>query len=241
MEKETKDKSKAFPTKKDLFYWILILLVFLILVSVWRTDDPGKLVDEISLGGTFFSILLAVIAIIFSFVQSSDSSRSTNQIADKIAAMSHSLSELLVLKKELDRIIAQQKKTADLLDKDLKKMRDTAQDDSLKSEANQVINSYKLTNKLLNNVDYDLMKWHNEILAEYKALIPFIKSRFVTAGELGLNELLAELESMNIEITVIDLHLILTTLQSEGFLEKDNDYIESTNNLIYFLNASLNL
>lgn len=95
------EKLKGFPDKKDLAYWILILIIIISFVATWRTDDPGKLADQLSLGGTLISILLAVVAIIFSFIQSSDSSRSTLEVLDRINAATNSLDTLERLNKEM--------------------------------------------------------------------------------------------------------------------------------------------
>lgn len=95
-------KLKGFPEKKDLTYWLLILLIIISVVSTWRTDEPGKLADQLSLGGTFLSILLAVVAIIFSFIQSSSSSKQTERLVDKISRLMHIIEGLERVSKSLE-------------------------------------------------------------------------------------------------------------------------------------------
>ncbi|MFE4709497.1 hypothetical protein ACFRAM_01375 [Paenibacillus sp. NPDC056722] len=88
------NKFKGFPDKKDMTYWIIILAVITVMVATWRTDSPGILSDQLSLGGTLLSIVLAVIAIIFSFIQSSDSSRQSLDMVEKFSNVTNTINSL---------------------------------------------------------------------------------------------------------------------------------------------------
>ncbi|MCR8633479.1 hypothetical protein [Paenibacillus radicis (ex Xue et al. 2023)] len=92
---------KGFPDKKDMTYWIIILSIFIVVISTWRTGDPGMLANQLSLGGTLLSIVLAVIAIIFSFVQSSDSSRQSIEMVDKFSQVTSKIESLNVISHNL--------------------------------------------------------------------------------------------------------------------------------------------
>ncbi|MFJ7825262.1 hypothetical protein [Psychrobacillus sp. NPDC096623] len=88
------DKMRNFPTKKDMTYWILILIIILTVVSVWRTNDSSMLTNQLTLGGTLLSIFLAIIAIIFSFIQSSDTSSHNKEIIVKINELTQNMKYL---------------------------------------------------------------------------------------------------------------------------------------------------
>lgn len=83
-----------FPERKDMTYWILIIVVILVFVSVWKTEDSASLAGDLSLGGTLLSIFLAIIAIIFSFIQSSDANSHNKQMIGKIDSLITSLKYL---------------------------------------------------------------------------------------------------------------------------------------------------
>lgn len=54
-------------TKKDLGYWILILVLAIITILTWRLGDNPDVIGYLGFGGTIASILLAVVALIYSF------------------------------------------------------------------------------------------------------------------------------------------------------------------------------
>lgn len=64
--------NKEFIEKKDMFYWIVMLVASLVLTFVWRAGDQSTLVNQISLVGSVSSILLALIAIGYAFFQTND-------------------------------------------------------------------------------------------------------------------------------------------------------------------------
>ncbi|KOY12740.1 hypothetical protein [Paenibacillus xylanivorans] len=101
-------KDERFPDKKDLTYWILILLILFTVVATWKTEDPGRLSAELALGGTILSILLGVVAIIFSFIQSSSSSRQSEKLIDRIAKMTSTVESLSRVSDSLENVNKQQ-------------------------------------------------------------------------------------------------------------------------------------
>lgn len=55
--------------KKDFTYWIIILVLFIIGLATTKCAENDTILNYISFAGTITSILLALIAIIYSFVQ----------------------------------------------------------------------------------------------------------------------------------------------------------------------------
>lgn len=66
-----KNTEKKFPEKKDLAYWIIILILFIIGSFTVYYGSIEDVATHIGFAGTIVSILLAFIAIIYSFYQSS--------------------------------------------------------------------------------------------------------------------------------------------------------------------------
>ncbi len=104
-------KTNDFPSKKDLVYWILLLTIISIAVIVWLYNDPGKFNTQISLAGTLLSIALAVIAIIFSIIQSSNVEQlsSMAERVNELVASNNSLTQKL--HEQIERTNASDKKT----------------------------------------------------------------------------------------------------------------------------------
>jgi Na+-transporting NADH:ubiquinone oxidoreductase subunit NqrC len=96
---------RDFPEKKDLVYWLLILLIFISVVVAWRTRDPSLLINQISLGSTFLSILLAVVAIFFSIVQSNQSSRESNKTLKELNNLTTQIVSLNSIKDDLSKVV----------------------------------------------------------------------------------------------------------------------------------------
>lgn len=88
-------------TKKDLGYWILILVLAIITILTWRLGDNPDVIGYLGFGGTIASILLAVVALIYSFFQTAASGNTTAILEDsakKIESVTDSL-------KRVDKIV----------------------------------------------------------------------------------------------------------------------------------------
>lgn len=109
-EQKKVSEKKEFPEKKDLVYWILIILIFLSLTIAWRTRDPDLLISQISLGSTFLSILLAVVAIIFSFVQSNRSTMESRETLKELSNVTSQIISLNSIKDELSKVVSEYEK-----------------------------------------------------------------------------------------------------------------------------------
>lgn len=83
--------SREYITKKDMFYWIIFLVLGVILSFVWKVSDDSTLVNQFSLVGSVSSILLALIAIAYAFFQANDAGnenklmlQTLNKIRDEV-------------------------------------------------------------------------------------------------------------------------------------------------------------
>jgi hypothetical protein len=100
-----REKSK-FPDKKDMWYWILILILFIIGSFTYYYGSNKNVISHIGFGGTIVSILLALIAIIYSFYQSSTYENaihkldsSAKKIEESTTKLSH-VSEIEIMMRE---------------------------------------------------------------------------------------------------------------------------------------------
>ncbi|MGG3505082.1 hypothetical protein ABES58_06310 [Paenibacillus lautus] len=96
MEEEQKAK-RGFPTKKDLYYIIAFLIFLIIMIFTLKFEDPKYLTEQLSLGATLFSIFLAVIAILITFIQSNESSRQSSQMSRDINNQSVQLAKMIAI------------------------------------------------------------------------------------------------------------------------------------------------
>ncbi|WDV05064.1 MULTISPECIES: hypothetical protein [Lysinibacillus] len=138
-----KSSKFEFPTKKDMTYWILIIVVLLVCVSVWKTEDSASLAGDLSLGGTLLSIFLAIIAIIFSFIQSSDANSHNKEMIGKMDSLTNSLKYLNDLNNEKNQEIEQ--KNSDL--------------NELKSMITEIADEVKKGGQQAQNDQLDNNKW----------------------------------------------------------------------------------
>ncbi len=93
IEENLKDKTNLI-TKKDYFYWLTFLILFIVL---WTSIDLSAMDDfstYISFAGTVTSIILGVVAIIYSYFQGYDSARNLDSLektSQKIDSVSNDL------------------------------------------------------------------------------------------------------------------------------------------------------
>ncbi|WP_148629488.1 hypothetical protein [Bacillus sp. E214] len=88
---------KDFPNKRDFFYIVGFLIIAIIFIISENFSDNKNIVDYVGFSGTIISILLAVIAIIYSFYQNSTYINSTQKLditAEKIEEITRKLSEV---------------------------------------------------------------------------------------------------------------------------------------------------
>jgi hypothetical protein len=96
---------KDFPNKRDFFYIVGFLVIAIIFIISGRLSDNVNVVDYVGFAGTIVSILLAVIAIIYSFYQSSTYENVNNKLdnsAQKIKNATEKLSNVSEIKSVLD-------------------------------------------------------------------------------------------------------------------------------------------
>lgn len=79
-EYEYDNEKKSIITKKDMAYWIVFLTIIGILWSSSHIYAKEDFTQYVSFSGTVTSIVLGVVAIIYSFFQSSDNSNSKESL-----------------------------------------------------------------------------------------------------------------------------------------------------------------
>lgn len=80
--------------KKDLSYWIVILIVNMIWIITVRLGDNADVINYISFGGMILSGVLAIIAIIYTFFVNAINVSANEKLADS-AAKIEAVTEIL--------------------------------------------------------------------------------------------------------------------------------------------------
>lgn len=227
-------KRQSFPNMKDLTYWLLMLLIIISVISTWRTNDPGKLADQLSLGGTFLSILLAVVAIIFSFIQSSSSSQQTERLVDKISRLTHTIEGLERVSKSLEdknenhivefaNVFEEAKDMRSAVDNIGKSMENLLEEvkDKLKSNNNSLELDVEEINSIQNNFSEKINKlMTNDLLTSVtvagpRSMFNLIKQLTENNGRVHIQVLWMELFDRGIRMNMTELKNTLNKLEQE--------------------------
>lgn len=81
-------------TMKDLVYWIIMLILLNIFIITGRLSDNTTVLSYISFSGTLISIILAVIAIIYSYFQSSSFENMKTKLDDSVEKIQSATNDL---------------------------------------------------------------------------------------------------------------------------------------------------
>ncbi|QHZ55799.1 hypothetical protein M655_009175 [Brevibacillus sp. NSP2.1] len=170
------EKKKNFPETKDFIYWMLILIIFIVVISVWKTNEPKVLNDQLSLGATIFSILLAVVAVILPYIQANETARQHSQVLSEMNKISENIIALNNMKHELSENIKLQAAIADDVAKSLEKMKSATSDAETKERADEGLIIWSKTRNRMeemqnqsilpsqiivtNSKDKDILKWN---------------------------------------------------------------------------------
>lgn len=94
-------------SKKDMIYGFIIfdLIIVVITVMSWKFDTARELIDQITFGSALTTIMLAVVAMIYSYIQAFEASthntlvrQALNQISDKVEEFGKMKDELITLR-----------------------------------------------------------------------------------------------------------------------------------------------
>lgn len=88
-------------TKKDLIY-VMLLIITLLIISLLRGQlNSSEVVNVISIGAGLTSIFLAMAAIVYSFIQSSEASRQNHSVQEALNKITDKVEEVALIKQEL--------------------------------------------------------------------------------------------------------------------------------------------
>jgi len=89
-----KKNEREIITKKDLFYWMVLLMYTIIIILTVKLTPKTDVIDYFSFGGTLASILLAIIAMIYSFFQNFSMQSSSDRLNETVTRVEKSVSNL---------------------------------------------------------------------------------------------------------------------------------------------------
>jgi hypothetical protein len=218
-----------FPAKKDLVYWILIIITILAFISVWRTENTGTLLDDISLASTWLSILLAIAAIIFTFIQSAESSRQSFDMIKEINKLTSQIINLTAMKNDLSDSLKKQEKLVEAYNTTLERMINNSQ--IQKTDGSEEITkilwqSGKNIEKLQNESIF-----YSELPSEIvltnslkeKAISNFIKYNYEKGKKIHLQILWNNLYESQLRLSIEELRTILQSMRTKGIVELEED------------------
>jgi len=88
-------------TKKDLIY-VMLLIITLLIISLLRGQlNSSEVVNVISIGAGLTSIFLAMAAIVYSFIQSSEASRQNHSVQETLNKITDKVEEAVLIKQEI--------------------------------------------------------------------------------------------------------------------------------------------
>jgi hypothetical protein len=104
-----KDNNKKLE-KKDLYYGfsIIYLVSILVAVIVWKYSDSKILVDQISFASSIASIILAVVAMIYAFFQTKESSSQNVIVQETLHKISQRVDELMAIRGDISEFKSSQ-------------------------------------------------------------------------------------------------------------------------------------
>ncbi|OMF17224.1 hypothetical protein BK131_04470 [Paenibacillus amylolyticus] len=222
MKKDKAKEQRDFPEKKDLFYIIFFLVVVVVVLFVVKFEDPKFLVDQLSLGATLFSILLAVMAILISFIQSSESSKQSMQITKEISDQSGKIG---TLSDQYAKFIEEQRKSSEETGEKVLETLEKSQDISpeTKKEVETVIAEAKLKqndaildfeSNFIHNINNISFNKYNKI--EYDFLFNFIREHY--DGSINVDVIKNDFEKyIGYRIKHSNLMLYLGRMEKKGF------------------------
>lgn len=230
LDEEDKKQKMDFITKKDLVYIIIFLILLLILLFTLNFEDPKYLTDQLSLGATIFSIFLAVVAILITFIQSNESSRQSSEMTKQINNQTQEISKFSVRYNELMSL--QRSLSEQTSQEVLKKVEENdSVPEILKNEIKKIIDEEKskqdliylqksfINNEIssLNNRKMKSNKFDNRAFEVYS----FIKDNYPANMRVTVEKLQEDLKHSQSEYnySVKELREIIRTISYDGFLK----------------------
>jgi hypothetical protein len=96
---------RSFPTKRDFWYIFSIFIIINVFLLVHWSTNPSVLGAKLELASTLISIILSVIAIIYTLVDSSNNKTSSSKIIESANTIEKVTTEVNASTKTLDELI----------------------------------------------------------------------------------------------------------------------------------------
>lgn len=92
---------KKFPTTKDFVYWIIGLFIVIIYLLTLKLTKNSEVVDFISFAATIISIILAVVAMVYAYLQGNQSSKNNTETQSALTEIKTHVSGIGQLKTDI--------------------------------------------------------------------------------------------------------------------------------------------
>ncbi|ANE46305.1 hypothetical protein SY83_08475 [Paenibacillus swuensis] len=223
---------------KDLIYLFIItdLVLFMILVSVWRFHSAQELINQISFGSTLASILLALVAMVYSYFQSFESSNQNRQVQQALHQISSKVDEFKEIKQELSDMRRDSKESNDHLISMLNKVTDKASKDVGSIFHSLRENGFEVSEDLEKAISAQYRKKFESEIAKIRgrfsarvqpsaidqALDALIRKQFEPGTEVSLLEVVDLLVYQGVEYTGGELKRAIDAAETQGLLHRVN-------------------
>jgi uncharacterized membrane protein len=87
-----------------LTFIIIDLVVVLITLATWRAKDSQQIINEVSLWSGLASIILAIVAIGFAFLQSYQSTKQSVEVYNALEKINEKVKEISIIKSQVIEI-----------------------------------------------------------------------------------------------------------------------------------------
>lgn len=235
MQKE----SKEFPSKKDLVYWLIILIVVGSFAFAIVLVDPASSNAKLSLTSTVLSISLAIIAIIFSFVQSSDSSRNSLSLIERFNSVAEGLAIITSQKEIVKNETTEKMKELSLLESEIKAVlneikqaTDNGQDiASINKRLNEIY-------KKMNSPSSSLLMGEGYLKAKMAvevgkiSFLSFLRINYRAHEQIKLDNIMMALKAEDITNSEENIRKLIEELEQDGVVSS----VTTKNGFIFRLN-----
>lgn len=259
-------KEEHIYTKKDIkiinLKWIIFIIVLLIILLIsTKVGNNADIVNYVGFAGTISSIILAIVAIIYSYYQSSLNTDSTNRLAEAVSKSEDSMMKLEEYESELDQIgnkftsgIKEMESSTIKINSAINKIDDNFS--LTHSKQNELINMLKSGNnsnddddddEVKNIMNIDFMKNILNKNRSFKLIVKIIYEKYVKKEVFNEREVAIEVANkifksqseVGTGIAAGTTFAVLSLLESNGLIVFDKDEEKNNNKMIIKFNKNI--
>ncbi|MEF7438282.1 hypothetical protein V4V36_13550 [Paenibacillus lautus] len=222
-EKNTKSKNEKF-TKKDIIFGFMIfyLITIIILVFMWRAGDNQELINQISLGGSISSILLALVAIIYAYFQTNESSQQNTLVQQTLLKITEKVETIGLVRQEMEMFFQNHSTKNDEIHKNIEAIRSSinqiyqASEGASPEEIQKTLMQHKpIIDQQFSLLEDKVYKLDDPLEVEAANIINF---NFVIDQMFSFWDISSQLSKQNLKFNPNKLKMVLQSLADKGLI-----------------------